>query len=125
MIKAELTFRGREAEAKLQATAWKNLVRAVVFFHTQLLLALNVSNPRPYRTPSLPGEPPRKRTGWGQRHVLYELDEAGRSARVGVSVNAAYMAMLDQGTRHIRPRPWLFATLKKVWGRLQEIAGGK
>ncbi|MEK7767082.1 MAG: hypothetical protein AAB368_12670, partial [bacterium] len=64
---------GVEARAYPEVNATANdLVRTVVFFHTGLQLVLNKSNPRPYKTPSKPGEPPRKRTGFGQRNVQYE-----------------------------------------------------
>ncbi len=34
------------------------------------------------------------------------------------------MLFLELGTRFIEPRPWLLATLNKVRGQLQAIAGG-
>jgi hypothetical protein len=109
MISAKLQWRGDEALA---------------FFWQACVQTLNVSNPRPYDTPSKPGEPPRKRTGWLQRNVLYELDEKTLSGRVGITRNARYGLYLELGTRRMAARPWLLATLQKVEKQLNAIAGG-
>lgn len=69
-----------------------------------------------YPYPSQPGEPPRKRTGWGQRHVVWEFvndPSRGPSGRVGIAKNAMYMLYLELGTRRVKRRPWLVATLRK------------
>ncbi len=124
MIKATLNWHGNEAIAHVRAAGWERLQRCVVFFWQAATLTLNVSNPRPYLTPSKPGEPPRKRTGWLQRNVLYELDEPSLSGRVGITRNAKYGLWLEIGTRWMHARPWLLATLKKVEKQLNSIAGG-
>lgn len=125
MMKATLKWHGEEARLKVIATGWQYLVRAVVEYHTLLLKTLAVPNPRPYLTPSRPGEPPRKRTGAGQSGVQYELDEATHSARVGVLKNVVYMLYLELGTRRVAARPWLLATLKRNLAKLSDIAAGR
>ena len=124
MIRARLDWNDK-AGPQVIAAAWENLVRAVVTYHTLLLTTLNVANPRPYKTSSKPDEPPRKRSGWLQSHTLYELDEGTHSARVGVATNAIYGVFLELGTRLMKARPWLLATLKKHWDRIAAIAGGR
>lgn len=81
-----------------------------------------------YPYPSKPGEPPRKRTGWGQRHVVWEFDPRTMRGRVGIAKNAIYMLYLELGTRRVKRRPWLVATLKKrlkVLGMLASTGGNR
>lgn len=125
MIRARVVWNGPAAETATLAEAWKRLRAAVITYHSLVLLALNVANPRPYRTPSRPGEPPRKRTGWLQAHVLYELDDGTHAGRVGLAKNAPYGVFLEFGTRVMRARPWLLATLKKNWDRIAAVAAGR
>lgn len=72
-----------------------------------------------YPYPSQPGEAPRKRTGWLQRHVIMEFAKQGAAgaevmaSRTGVGRNALYGLYLELGTRRMKPRPWLVATLMK------------
>lgn len=125
MIKATMKWEGQKVADQVVATAWQQLQAAVVYYHTQLLATLNQANPRPYRTSSRPGEPPKKRTGWLQSHTLYEMDESSKSARVGVAQNAIYGVYLELGTKLMQARPWLEATLRKYLDRISAIAGGR
>ena len=129
---------------QVQLALLKNLQRAVVFLHTQVLEALNVPNTGSrvkrvrgplrgkgkrktrgsytvYANPSKPGEAPRKRTGFGQRNVRYSINEKEGTGRVGVSVNAAYMAYLEVGTAKVAARPWLLVTIRKYLPQLRAI----
>lgn len=72
-----------------------------------------VSSVTIYPYPSKPGEAPRKRTGWGQRHIVWEFDATQIAGRVGVSAAAIYMLFLELGTRFVKRRPWLVVTLMK------------
>lgn len=121
MIQVSLKVRP-DASALVQAKAVELLKRIVVHYHTALLATLNESNPRPYTTPSALGDPPRKRTGWLQRHVLFEFGPGGLSARVGVAMSARYGLYLELGTRKMKPRPWLVSTLKAEMPRLKQLA---
>lgn len=81
-----------------------------------------------YDNSSKPGEPPRQRTGIGLSHIRHEYNgnKKDPAVRVGVTKKGLYMFFLEVGTRTIRPRPWLMATLKKHWreiGRLAAIGG--
>ncbi len=137
------TWHGEEVVAKLVATSWENLARATVYFWQRIQEALNTSagpysrkrvrttpagkkgsSYTDYHSPSGPNEPPHKRTGWGQRHVLYELDKVNLKARVGVSVNALYMAMHEAGIRGVK-RPWLLSTLDRHLEQIRALAAGK
>ena len=55
--------------------------------------------------PSKPGEPPKKVTGHLRMNIQKEVSPTGMTARVGT--NVPYGKMLELGTRHMEPRPWL------------------
>lgn len=124
-IKSYTVWHGPDVLAEVNATAFDNLLRAVSFYHTKLLEEVNVSNPRPYDSPSAPGEPPRKRTGFLQRNILYEVYKSAQMVRVGVSLNALYGLFLEFGTRFMQPRPWLLATLDKYWQQIKALASNR
>ena len=76
---------------------------------------------RQYPPASSPGEPPARRTGWGQKHIRWtRAIGTKQGARVGIDISevspkyrktAFYMILLELGTRTIAARPWLVATL--------------
>jgi hypothetical protein len=122
MFDAKFTWNGPAVVTEIKAASWERIVRVVVFFHTEVLAVLNKSNPRPYVTPSLPGEPPRKRTGWLQRNVRYELAKGKQVGRIGITPNAKYGLYLEIGTKRMKPRPWLLATLTRLLPQLRAMA---
>lgn len=93
--------------------AWDAIRRATVFFWQKLTEELNKSNPRPYRTPSKPGEPPRLRTGFLKKSVQYQLSEPDMRGTVGVDRNCKYAVFLEKGTAVMEARPFLSFCLKK------------
>ncbi len=123
MISGEMRWEG-DAMDQIKALAWEKIARVTAEYHAIVGAELNVSNPRPYKTPSAPGEPPRKRTGLGKTGVVYELDKKAMTGRVGPTENTIYMAFLDLGTSRVAARPWLFATARKYFSRLQAIVQG-
>jgi hypothetical protein len=79
-----------------------------------------------YPNPSLPGESPRLRTGFGRKNVVINHDPKGRWVRIGVSQNGMYMFLLEVGTRRVARRPWLLKTLmenQQVIGALAATGG--
>lgn len=86
-------------DVKLQAA--RRLQRAAVFFIQQHQAKLSVSNPMPYKTPSKPGEYPRKRTGAGIGGVIFApidtqgIIDGGFKVRIGMMHNAWYMLYLE------------------------------
>ena len=120
MMKTDAQWNGdgkNGAAAHIKIASWEAIQRVTVYFWQAVQLALNVSNPRPYLTPSKPGEPPRKRTGWLAANVIYELDERKQEGRVGVTTGAIYGIFLEL----MMNRPWLLGTLNKVRGQLEAI----
>lgn len=142
MIEARVELNVGEVTEQLRAVLTERITRATVFLWQKVQEALNTPNTgerRTHRTrrtpsgrkathtvyphPSRPGEAPRKRTGWLQRNVRYEIE--GDTGRVGVAANATYGAYLELGTARMRPRPWLVATLTANLARLQAIVRGE
>lgn len=141
MIEAHFDWHGDSVTTAAQDAAWEGMARAALFLHGKLLEVLNVPNTgerrksrtrktksgRPasvtvYPHPSAPGEAPRKRTGWLQRNVKYELDRAGLRASVGVTRNAAYGIYLELGTARVAARPWLLSTLERHLDEVRALA---
>lgn len=148
-MSVRLKFHDKAFMQQLQSATAEGLQAATTLLHTKCQLALNksagprrvkVKRPVPggnrrsrtvYSSPSSPGEPPRKRTGWLQRNTVQEFDaqaKGGPAGRVGVSRNAMYGLYLELGTRRIAPRPWLVRTLmenRAILGRLAVSSGGR
>jgi len=62
---------------------------------------------------SRPGQPPMVRTAFGRRNITAQYYPDALVARIGVDVNADYMAYLEVGTERIAPRPWLRPALEQ------------
>jgi hypothetical protein len=69
--------------------------------------------------PSRPGEPPHVDTGALRAGMIGEVDPSTGEARVGST--APYGALLDRGTGHIAPRPWVEPTLHAAAGRIRGL----
>ena len=122
MMNVSSSWNGDREQKLVLDAAWGRILRAAVFFWTQLQLTLNVSNPRPYLNSAPKGDPPRKRTGFGAGSVLYKADKQRQEVQVGLLGNAKYMAFHELGQH-----PWLLVTLKRLQPQLQRIleGGGK
>ena len=124
LINSDLTWHGDTVIVQIQATSFENVKRCAAFLAARLKEVFNVRNPAPYKTPSAPGEPPRKRTGRLQGSVAYTFNEAAGSASVGVS--AEYGPFLEKGTRYMDARPFVLVlvTVRAHLAELGRIAGG-
>ena len=125
MMKMNYTFNGKEVENRTQAALWEGLQRAVTYYREKIVEALGVTAKAGKGTKakdfeaSRPGEPPRKRTGWLQRHIHKEFDKKAMKGAVGVNVNAIYGLYLELGTSRMAARPFLLRTLKKFWAQIK------
>jgi len=119
-----MRWRGNDAMQEIRQRTAQKLLAIAAHFITAHTGFLNVSNPRPYVTPSKPGEYPRKRTGFGQRSVSFQPSSvtgviaAGLKVKVGYLVNAKYMLILEL----YRRRLGLLETLRRTKPQLQAIA---
>ena len=128
---AGMKWNGKKFEKFLRHTTADGLNRGGTFYHAKCQEVVgrpntgvkvkvkrqapggNKSTRTIYPNPSKAGEPPRKRTGFGQRNIVKEFNREKMYVRVGVGANAFYMFLLEIGTRFIERRPWLVSTLKK------------
>lgn len=70
---------------------------------------------RPFPPASVPGEPPRRRTGRGQGAIIVRTD--GTVIRVEVDPSGEHMVFLEK----FMARPWFFSTVIKHYPRIEEI----
>lgn len=89
---------------------------------TREAVGRNKSSYTVYPNPSKPGEPPKLRTGFGQRNIFKKFNRQKMYVRVGIGGNAIYMFYLEVGTRNIARRPWLVATLKQHHQQIAQLA---
>lgn len=122
-----LKWNGEAVKHELRAASWAGVVRATIYTHTKLVEETGVSakvgtgtTAADYQA-SKPGEPPRKRTGWMQRHIMFELDEANGRGRLGIAKNAIYGIFLELGTKRVKARPWLLATVTKYRAQIKAL----
>lgn len=102
----------------------RRLFAAAVFFANHHQRLVGVPNPSPFTNPSVPGEYPKKRTGFGQKSVVIvptNPDEIKRrlSIRVGYAKAAFYMSYLNV----VRGRLGFPDTLDTLRGELATILG--
>lgn len=146
MAAVELKLNDKTLNKALENATAEGMAYATQHYHSALKIKVNTPNTgervavkkqtpggnktsrTEYSNPSLPGEAPRKRTGFGQRGIVRELDKKNIVARVGVSLAAIYMYYLEMGTKWIARRPWMIRTLeenKPVMARLFTVKSKK
>jgi phage gpG-like protein len=69
--------------------------------------------------PSVPGEYPHKVTGHLRRNINKVLDRQRMVALVGT--NVIYGKYLQEGTKHMLPRPWIDLTNEKTRATIARI----
>jgi hypothetical protein len=120
VISAKLTLHTEAAKAAFLKAAWDAVRYAAHFFWDKLHQELNGSWP----PASAPGQPPHTRTGFLKKNVLELYDQPNLQARVGLAANVLYGIFLELGTKRMKARPWLFATLNKYRPQLEALLGG-
>jgi HK97 gp10 family phage protein len=78
-----------------------------------------LTNAKEQRRASLPGEPPRRRTGALRASIGHASREGGRIQRVGSSM--PYSRPLEWGTARMKPRPFFRPTLRRNIKRYTDI----
>lgn len=73
--------------------------------------------------PSKPGEPPHVDTGRLRQSIFWNLHADGRGVRIGTNVK--YGKWLEEGTRHMAPRPYLRPSLNESRAMIKMILGGQ
>lgn len=67
---------------------------------------------RPYPPASLPGQPPRLRTGRGRDAIGWRM-VGDEWAEINVAPSGVHMVFLEDGTRHVAARPWYAPTIAR------------
>lgn len=97
-----IVWNGDRARQAAEREAAIRVLRAGIYFKNEHKRRLGVSNPRPYKTPSKPGEYPRARTHALQNAVMTDVSSQsavivnGMRIRIGLSVNVWYGLYLEQ-----------------------------
>lgn len=125
-----------------KATA-TGLMRAGRYYHAELQRVVSVPNSgvRKRRTrntsrgpkgstytvypkPAPEGQPPRLRTGFGRKNVVFQFSgwKVDPWVRIGVTRNAIYMYFHEVGGPRKKQRPWLIPTLMRLRVMLGRLA---
>ena len=125
----KITVRDKEFINALRNATADGIARATIYCHGQAKRLVNkpntgsrvkvkrkskggnTSSRTVYNNPSKAGEPPHKRTGFGQQNIILEIDRKKMVGRYGINKNAKYMFWLEVGTRFIAARPWMVRAL--------------
>ena len=130
----EIKFNVGEAIDKIDTTIKERMLMAVNEVRNTALEVLSGNrHGRTYRVPgtqrtytaSAPGEPPAQATGELRQSVKTELTGDARQTVGIVGSDKKYAPMLEYGTRHIRPRPWLRISFEKSLDKIKEILSRK
>jgi HK97 gp10 family phage protein len=113
----------------------KNMMMACEFVRNEVVRSLNRGQPvKIYRSgaiagldPSLPGEPPKKVTGFLQNSIRTRVTRTRTSITGEVGTDVKYAMPLEFGTRHMAARPFLRPAITKNGRRIFRIlkSGGK
>lgn len=133
VINASNDWNGDAAQQAVLDDYWQRLQQGTVFFRDKVLDAIGIANPylvkrkrtrdttrgkkgseySYYTRGSDPGTPPYARTGHLRASVRDEYDKPELRSRVSVDTGHKYGGYLEFGTRKMKARPFLFATLEK------------
>lgn len=125
MIQGRAEFNGQAAARMVASGGSKILLAMATKLQVHLMNRLNVSNPKPYTTPSRAGEYLRKRTGFLQAHIVIEprsLDDIAKQGRVriGYGMSAFYGAIWENKPENQR-RKGLLAALDEIKPELTRL----
>ena len=142
MAKTRIKSNVKEFQKLLNKATLTGMKRAGLFVHAEARKAVNVPNtgqPRKrtrdtaagpkgsqytvYKSPSEPGAAPHTITGMGKSNIVHESNDSEKDPRhrIGSTKAGLYMIMLELGTKHILPRPWL--GMQGVLGRFRKQIG--
>jgi len=115
---AEFRWYGPEFQVKFKAMIGPNLERAAIYLKGEIKESLRIGN-KTGKTPSSPGEPPRRRTGRLSGSIAHEVDWPKLIARVGT--NLRYAKFLELGTSKMAARPFIRPAVAKARGAIAAI----
>ena len=119
-----LIWHGKATEFRIKAGMQKNLTAAAIYVVRKVKESLAIAGPTktsPGTPASLPGEPPRRRTGRLARSITHEVTPT--TARVGTNVK--YGKYLETGTSKMAARPYLRPAVIKNRRMIKKILNRK
>lgn len=127
MLELHISFtdHSRAFTPRLRAAALAGLEEAAEYAHGRIRRVLGRQAPRTGRgryQGAPVGQPPRRRTGRGQRAVFWDSNGNPRDPRVivGVTREARYMLYHELGIRG-QKRPWLVPTIERHRAAMSRI----
>jgi HK97 gp10 family phage protein len=113
-----MKWHGKEVLDSARNEVERAIARGTILVQNRVGQLLNqASGPtktNPTAQPSLPGEPPHKRTGTLARSIESETFRIGDQFVGRVGTNLKYGAYLEFGTRKMAPRPYLRPALDEL-----------
>jgi hypothetical protein len=124
-----LIWRDRELSALVARTSEANMKRACAFLRSAIRRSLAKPNPDG-RSPSLPGQPPRRISGALRDAIIFAVERDGRDIVGGIGVakgRALHASDLELGnpSLHLEPRPFLRPALLKNRRQLARLLAGQ
>ena len=130
-VKKTVDWKGAQVQVAVANIAFTRAGRAAAFLAGEAKKAVNRSQPvktvgtrRVGLSPSLPGEPPKKVSGFLQRNILSRVIRRGRDVigQFGVS-HVPYGRPLEKGNPkgHLLPRPFLSPQLRRFAQQVKNI----
>lgn len=111
---------GDKVKKNIEAEARKRMEAATVVVANRAKVLIS----EPYPPPSVPGEPPHRRTGRLRASVSREVVWEGAQWVGRVGSNVKYAKWLELGTSRIAARPWLRRALIEMREQVKRILGG-
>jgi hypothetical protein len=120
--RVKITWRAPQVQRAIEGKVRQRMEAAGAYAVRQLRHAVGRQGTRWNR--SRPGEPPRRQNGRLQRSIRYWIDQW--TLFIGSDIEQPpYPRYLEAGTRTMRPRPWLLATMARIQSRLWSILRGQ
>jgi HK97 gp10 family phage protein len=128
----EVVYKGnfKEVLNALDETAKKRMSEAVISVQKETIQNLRgegkgwiyfVPHTKTTYRASAPGDFPASATGILRKSIKQGLEGDGISLQGFVGTDVKYGPMLEFGTKHMAPRPWLRRTFEEMEGRIQEV----
>lgn len=109
------------AQQFLSAYTRRVTARTAQIAATEITQQIKARVGTPYPPASRPGQPPHRRTGRLQRSVGGNTILSGNRLIVTHFATAFHAPFMQLGTRHIRPRPFLFYTQAQLARLMQGL----
>lgn len=130
----KLTLYSKEIIKNLEQEGVKRMLEAVNVVRNQTLEVLSgtrtgrtykIPGTDRYYTASSPGEPPATATAELRQHINTAVEGEGKTVVGMVGTDVKHGKMLEFGTKHILPRPWLRVSFEKATDAVKSVLSRK